>query len=392
MRGLLGLDGRGAKRRRPRRGAALADGLVAEADAVFLNDLLDLPQPAELRALYDAMDNASRNRGKRETVARLVDGRAPAAPAPGRRGPALGGPAHARAPGRAHRDGRRLPGPPGDDHAQRGRPARPGLARRGRRRPLLTIDLGPLDAGRGAGAGRPFLAADAALAERCVERAAGNPLFLEQLLRHAEEEADAAVPGSVRSLVQARLDRLDPADKAALQAASVLGQRFDAGGSPTSWRGPATSPTASWRTCCVRPRGRGLPLRPRADPRRGLRRPAQGAGAASCTAGRPPGSRTATRSSTPSTSTGPRTPRPPRAYLAAARAQAAGYRYETALRLVRRGLGARRGERGPLALASRGRHAARPGRHAEALVAYGRALDWPRTTPDAAAPGSGSPR
>ena len=25
--------------------------------AIFLNDLLDLPQPTELRALYDAMDN-----------------------------------------------------------------------------------------------------------------------------------------------------------------------------------------------------------------------------------------------------------------------------------------------------------------------------------------------
>ena len=35
------------------------------------------------------------------------------------------------------------------------------------------------------------------------------------------------VPGSVQSLVQARFDRLDPADKAALQAASVLGQQFD---------------------------------------------------------------------------------------------------------------------------------------------------------------------
>ncbi len=42
-------------------------------DAVFLNDLLDLPQPAELRALYDAMDNAARNQGKRRTVAGLVE-------------------------------------------------------------------------------------------------------------------------------------------------------------------------------------------------------------------------------------------------------------------------------------------------------------------------------
>ena len=60
-----------------------------------------------------------------------------------------------------------------------------------------------------------------------MERAAGNPLFLEQLLYHAEEIAEAGVPGSVQSLVQARIDRLDPADRAALQAASVLGQRFE---------------------------------------------------------------------------------------------------------------------------------------------------------------------
>jgi tetratricopeptide (TPR) repeat protein len=64
------------------------------------------------------------------------------------------------------------------------------------------------------------------LAQRCIQRAAGNPLFLDQLLRHAEESADARVPGSIRSLVQARLDRLAPPDRQALQAASVLGQRF----------------------------------------------------------------------------------------------------------------------------------------------------------------------
>ena len=31
---------------------------------VFLNDLLNLPQPVQLRSLYDAMDNATRNQGK----------------------------------------------------------------------------------------------------------------------------------------------------------------------------------------------------------------------------------------------------------------------------------------------------------------------------------------
>jgi tetratricopeptide (TPR) repeat protein len=71
-----------------------------------------------------------------------------------------------------------------------------------------------------------YLAANSDFARRCVERAAGNPLFLEQLLRHAESDGEAGVPGSVQSLVQARMDQLEPLDKQALQAASILGQRF----------------------------------------------------------------------------------------------------------------------------------------------------------------------
>jgi tetratricopeptide (TPR) repeat protein len=95
--------------------------------------------------------------------------------------------------------------------------------------PLRTIDLGPLRREEAMAMAKARLSPSEEFAARCVERAAGNPLFLEQLLFHAEENARAAgVPGSVQSLVQARLDRLDPADKQALQAASVLGQRFGA--------------------------------------------------------------------------------------------------------------------------------------------------------------------
>ena len=36
------------------------------------NDLLDLAQPAEQRILYDAMDNDTRNDGKRQIVSNLV--------------------------------------------------------------------------------------------------------------------------------------------------------------------------------------------------------------------------------------------------------------------------------------------------------------------------------
>jgi predicted ATPase len=91
---------------------------------------------------------------------------------------------------------------------------------------LTTIDLGPLPPDDARALAEALLAANTAFAERCVERAAGNPLFLDQLLRHADESQAIAVPSSVQSLVQARIDRLDPIDKVAVQAASVLGQRF----------------------------------------------------------------------------------------------------------------------------------------------------------------------
>ena len=75
VRSLLGLKPGGLSDRAAVQAAAewaVADGLVAAERRVYLNDLLDLPQPVELRALYDAMDSATRARGTRETVAELV--------------------------------------------------------------------------------------------------------------------------------------------------------------------------------------------------------------------------------------------------------------------------------------------------------------------------------
>jgi class 3 adenylate cyclase len=73
MRGLLGLSGtsdqvevEAAAER------TFKDDLLSAERQVYLNDLLDLPQPTELRTLYDAMDNAARDRGKQATVAELV--------------------------------------------------------------------------------------------------------------------------------------------------------------------------------------------------------------------------------------------------------------------------------------------------------------------------------
>jgi len=92
--------------------------------------------------------------------------------------------------------------------------------------PSLTLDLSPLGPGDAQALATHLAGGDADLAQRCVVRAGGNPLFLEQLLRSAGEALRDALPGSIQSLVLARLDRLAPVDKAAVQAASVLGQRF----------------------------------------------------------------------------------------------------------------------------------------------------------------------
>jgi class 3 adenylate cyclase/tetratricopeptide (TPR) repeat protein len=67
------------------------------------------------------------------------------------------------------------------------------------------------------------------LARACIDRAAGNPLFLDQLLRHAEDLALDAVPTSIKSLVLSRVDRLDDRDRRVLQAAAIIGQRFPLG-------------------------------------------------------------------------------------------------------------------------------------------------------------------
>jgi class 3 adenylate cyclase/tetratricopeptide (TPR) repeat protein len=66
-----------------------------------------------------------------------------------------------------------------------------------------------------------------------VDRAEGNPFFLEELLTAFVEAGSLAdeLPDSVQAILAARIDRLATGDKAALQAASVIGRVF--------WSGPA---------------------------------------------------------------------------------------------------------------------------------------------------------
>src|SRR5262249_46294690 len=53
--------------------SAAKGGLIEGADPVFINDLLGIPQPPHLRAIYDAMDNSTRDAGRRMLVQHLVE-------------------------------------------------------------------------------------------------------------------------------------------------------------------------------------------------------------------------------------------------------------------------------------------------------------------------------
>jgi DNA-binding SARP family transcriptional activator len=59
-----------------------------------------------------------------------------------------------------------------------------------------------------------------------VERAEGNPLFIEQLLAHAQETAEA-LPATLHSLLASRLDRLTPTERSTIDCAAVAGREFD---------------------------------------------------------------------------------------------------------------------------------------------------------------------
>ena len=207
--------------------AAVENGLIEAEQAVFLNDLLDLAQPRALRGLYDAMNNAARQQGKRLLLTKIIIWLC-------RRQPQLLVVEDVHwADETTRNDLATLAGAAAECPAilvMTSRPERDLIDARWRGAagsvPLTTIDLGPLRRDDALALARRLVVAGDRLAEQLVDRAGGNPLFLEQLLRHAQDNAQGLVPGSVQALVQARVDRLDPRSRRALQAASVLGQSF----------------------------------------------------------------------------------------------------------------------------------------------------------------------
>ena len=82
------------------------------------------------------------------------------------------------------------------------------------------------------------------LARAILDRASGNPLFLEELARAVAEQGHPAAAGSVpdtlRSVLGARLDRLPDALKRLLQTAAVLGREFPRRLLEAVWDGPGS--------------------------------------------------------------------------------------------------------------------------------------------------------
>ena len=81
--------------------------------------------------------------------------------------------------------------------------------------------------------GETELTAD--LFTRITEAAEGNPLYVEQMLAMLTENGngsakrDFAIPPTIHALLAARLDRLEPEERAVIERASVIGKEF--------WRG-----------------------------------------------------------------------------------------------------------------------------------------------------------
>jgi tetratricopeptide (TPR) repeat protein len=130
------------------------------------------------------------------------------------------------------------------DEMRRSHPLRPVLAELGRLPYVGRLDLSPIDDVHAAELVSELggTALDRELVEQLVQRAEGNPFFVEELLgtlidrqllarsdgawEMAELPADFEVPDTVQAVVAARMDLLDSTEKQALQAAAVIGRVF----------------------------------------------------------------------------------------------------------------------------------------------------------------------
>ncbi|MDG4877013.1 BTAD domain-containing putative transcriptional regulator [Mesorhizobium sp. WSM4935] len=375
--------GAGAKRNAIR---ALVEGLAVEpriavdsrlVDAdleIHLYRLLQHSLPEDRRALYDAMDNAVRLKELEQTLLQLV-GRASArrplvltiedvqwadaetlAQVDVLAASATTGPVLVVTTARTEEE-----------------PSGPARQMRAGEGPRLTLDLAPLYRQEALALAGKFLAPTDAFAVNCVERAGGNPLFLEQLLRSGDRGPDR-LPDTIHSVVLARLDMLPPGDRHTLRIAAVLGQLF----APDALGHLLENPGQDYKTLIrrgfLKPAGNDLLFAhalmrdgaylslPRAERRALHRRAAQ------WFAERDPIMRAEHLERAEDQAA-------PRAFLDAAGRENRAYRYGRALELVERGLRLVGGDETHSALFScRGEILLSLGRTGEAGVAYSEAL------------------
>ncbi len=110
--------------------------------------------------------------------------------------------------------------------------ARPELLESERVDAAGTLELGPLSAASSAAlieaiGGRRL---DPAAKRRALEAAAGNPLFLEQLVGYLRERPSGGMlPPALHALLTARLDLLDAAERSVLALGAIPGETFATG-------------------------------------------------------------------------------------------------------------------------------------------------------------------
>ncbi len=209
------------------RNRALGQGLVDAENEIFLYDLLNIEHPEQLRTAYKALDNQSRNEGIGSTLSTMVIRLALDTPRliviedihwadpltlDILASVALG-----------------LPNCPAIlllTSRIEGRTLDQDWLTSLRGCPLTIIELQPLQKQYAIQLAKGLSTNDRSKMEELLERADGNPLFIEQLLSDWTPDNHETLPDTIQGFVLARADRLPAEDREALFAASALGQRF----------------------------------------------------------------------------------------------------------------------------------------------------------------------
>jgi DNA-binding SARP family transcriptional activator len=208
---------------------AVAAGQLAEGDELLARDLIGTTSQDGAASLLSAMDVATRERGRARVLNRLMQGAAERTPlliviedvhwADAVEVSQLADLAAAAAT---------LPVLLALSTRADGDPTGPAWRARARGCPVTMLDLAPLADDEARELAARYTGLPAEVVEECLEKAAGHPLFLDQLLRTAQS-GQTSLPGSVRGLLLARIGRLPAELQRGLHAAAVLGTRFSRG-------------------------------------------------------------------------------------------------------------------------------------------------------------------